>query len=180
MGVGHAQLLDLVDVGRAPHEMGGRALHRVLGDALDARHRNKIVVEIRHRVADDDLELTGLGEGTLDHLHAFDLGDVGLGGVVEHEPHPGHAVRDCRNVRLAAYVFQQLGGVLLVFAHKYFLLQSDNLFRQVPFASMSILYLFKQVKKTGRKSTQKSGFSAQSTKKGLACWADSRYTETNV
>ena len=175
------------DLGQGGHDalqrvlvLLGGALYRVFGNALDARHRNEIVVEIRHRVADDDLELAGLGKGALGHLHALDLGHVRFGRVVEHEPHAGDAVGNRGDILFTAYVFQQFLGVLLVFAHKYFLLQPLDLFEQVPFAILSIRHLFKQVNGFSQKRAAESRFSAQSTKKSLAPWAISRYTGENV
>ncbi len=79
----------------------GGALDRVLGHALNPGHRDKIVVKIGNRVANNHLELSRLGERPLDHLHFFDAGDIRLFRVVQYEPHPRDAVRYRRDVCLA-------------------------------------------------------------------------------
>ena len=69
-----------------------RVFYRVLGYALDAGHRDKVIVKIRHRVADDHLKLPGLRKASLHHLHGFDLRYIRLFRIVEHESHPRHTV----------------------------------------------------------------------------------------
>ena len=101
----------------------GGALDRLLGDALDARHRYEIIVKLGHGVADDDLELARLGKGALGGLDFLDPGHIRLGRVVEHKAHPGDAVRHRRNVLFAADGRQQLFCVLLVLAHENILLR---------------------------------------------------------
>ena len=113
----------------------GRALDGILGHAVNAGHRDEIIVEIAHRVADDDLKLAHLGESALGGFQCLDLGNVRLGGIVEDKTHPGYTVRNCRDVLFAANVLKQQLCVLLVFSHDSFLLylfdDSPNLFIQV-------------------------------------------------
>lgn len=111
---------DLRDDGHSPLQRIlvrlGRVLHGFLRHALDAGDGGEVVVEGSHVVADDDLELAGLGEAALHHLHGFDGGDIRLLGIPQHEAHAGHAVGDGRDVFLAAYELQELLGVLCVLA----------------------------------------------------------------
>ena len=113
----------------------GRALDSLLGDTVDAGDRDEIIVEIVDRVADDDLELARLGESALGGFQCLDLGNVRLGGIVQHKTHPGYTVGYCCNVLFAANVLKQQLCVLLVFSHDSFLLylfdDSPNLFIQV-------------------------------------------------
>ena len=71
----------------------GCLLHRILGHSLDARHRSEVLIELAHRVADDDLELSRLGEAPLHHLHGLDSFHIRLLGLHQHEAHARHAVR---------------------------------------------------------------------------------------
>ena len=113
----------------------GRALDGILGHAVDAGDGNKVIVEIADRIADDDLKLACLGESALGGFQCLDLGNVRLGGIVQHKTHPGYTVRNCRDVLFAAHILKQQLCVLLVFSHDSFLLylfdDSSNLFTQV-------------------------------------------------
>ena len=100
----------------------GRALDSLLGDTVDAGDRDEIIVEIVDRVADDDLELTRLGEGALGRFECFNFGNVRLGGIIEDKAHTRYAVRYRRNVLFAADVLKQPPRVLFVFTHDVFLL----------------------------------------------------------
>ena len=107
-----------------------------LADAFDAGDSGEVVVEVSNGVADDDLELTGLGEGALDGLQFFDGLDVSDCGIVQNEAHAGDAVADCCDVFLATNQLQQLGSILGVLAHSlvppvYFDFRFFNLFEQV-------------------------------------------------
>ena len=60
-------------------------LDLILGDAGDTGYFYEIFIEFRDCVADDDLELSGLGEGTLNDLHGLDAGDIRLGRICQDE-----------------------------------------------------------------------------------------------
>ena len=113
----------------------GCALDSVLRDTVNAGDGNKVIVEIADRIADDDLELARLGESALGGFQCLDLGNVRLGGIVQHKTHPGYTVRNCRDVLFAANVLKQQLCVFLVFSHDSFLLflfdDLPNLFIQV-------------------------------------------------
>lgn len=100
----------------------GCALDSFLRDTIDAGDGNKVIVEIADRIADDDLELTCLGESALGGFQCLDLGNVRLGGIVEDKSHTRYAVGYCRNVLLAANVLKQQPRVLFVFTHDVYLL----------------------------------------------------------
>ena len=113
------------DLGQGAHDLLGavlvllgRALDGVLRDALDARHGHEIVVKVADRVADDDLELAGLGKGALGRPDLFDAGHVCFGRIVQHKAHPGDAVRYRSDVFFAADCREQFFGVLYVFTHE--------------------------------------------------------------
>jgi len=95
----------------------GCGLGLVLADAFDAGNGGEVVVEVSDGIADDDLELTGLGEAALNGRDSLDCLDVCQCGIVQHEAHTGHAVADCCDVFLATNQLQQLGGILGVLAH---------------------------------------------------------------
>lgn len=134
----------------------GRALDGILGNTVNAGYRNEVVVEVADRIADDDLELARLGESALGGFQCLDLGNVRLGGIIQHKTHPGYTVRNCRDVLFAANVLKQQPCVFLVFSHDSFLLylfdDSSNLFIQVFVCGFSIVYLFRQVKRIYKKS----------------------------
>ena len=113
----------------------GCALDGILGNTVNAGDGNKVIVEIADRIADDDLELARLGESALGGFQCLDLGNVRLGGIVQHKTHPGYTVRNCRDVLFAAHILKQQLCVFLVFSHDSFLLylfdDSSNLFTQV-------------------------------------------------
>ena len=121
----------------------------VLADAFDAGDSGEVVVEVSNGVADDDLELTGLGEGALDGLQFFDSLDISDCGIVQNEAHTGDAVADRCDVFLAANQLQQFSSILGVLAHRidsscFFLyLTCLNKFLTLLF----IPHLFEQVKK---------------------------------
>ena len=100
----------------------GCALDSFLRDTVNAGYRNKVIVEIADRIADDDLELARLGESALGGFQCLDLGNVRLGGIVQHKTHPGYTVRNCRDVLFAANILKQQLCVFLVFSHDSFLL----------------------------------------------------------
>ena len=100
----------------------GRALDSILGNTVDAGDGNKVIVEIADRIADDDLELARLGESALGGFQCLDLGNVRLGGIIQHKTHPGYTVRNCRDVLFAANVLKQQPRVLFVFTHDVYLL----------------------------------------------------------
>ena len=100
----------------------GRTLDGFLRDTVNAGDGNKVIVEIAHRIADDDLELARLGESALGGFQCLDLGNVRLGGIVQHKTHPGYTVRNCRDVLFAANILKQQLCVFLVFSHDSFLL----------------------------------------------------------
>ena len=134
----------------------GCALDGLLRDTVDAGDGNKVIVEIADRIADDDLELARLGESALGGFQCLDLGNVRLGGIIQHKTHPGYTVRNCRDVLFAANVLKQQPCVFLVFSHDSFLLylfdDSSNLFIQVFVCGFSIVHLFRQVKRIYKKS----------------------------
>ena len=100
----------------------GCALDGILGNTVNAGYRNEVVVEVADRVADDDLELTRLGESALGGFQCLDLGNVRLGGIVEDKSHTRYAVGYCRNVLFAADVLKQQPRVLFILTHDIFLL----------------------------------------------------------
>ena len=135
----------------------GCALDGILGNTVNAGYRNEVVVEVADRVADDDLELARLGESALGGFQCLDLGNVRLGGIVQHKTHPGYTVRNCRNVLLAANVLKQQPRVLFVFTHNVYLLLPGKagIFELVHTSlacSFSIVHLFRQVKWIYKKS----------------------------
>ena len=91
--------------------------HLVFGHALHPGHGHEVVVEIGNRIADDDLELSRLGEGPLDHLHGLDALHIGFAGVIENKAHPRDTVRNRRDILLAAHQRKQLCGILLILSH---------------------------------------------------------------
>ena len=120
------------DLGQCTHDLLqgglillGRALDGILGHAVNAGHRNEIIVEIAHRVADDDLELARLGESALGGFQCLDLGNVRLGGIVEDKSHPRYAMRHRRNVFFATHIFEKQLCVFLIFTHDVLLLYLD-------------------------------------------------------
>ena len=95
----------------------GCLLHRILGHSLDARHRSEVLIELAHRVADDDLELSRLGEAPLHHLHGLDGLHIRLFWLHQHEAHARHAVGHGSDIFLAPHKTQQFLGVLFVLTH---------------------------------------------------------------
>ena len=95
----------------------GRRLHGVLADPFNAGEGGELVVKHPHVVADDDLELTGLGEGAFDRAQPLNLHGVCLGRVHQHKPHPRHAVGHRLDVLFAADQAQQRLDIVLVFPH---------------------------------------------------------------
>ena len=143
----------------------GCALDSVLRDTVNAGYRNKVVVEIADRIADDDLELARLGESALGGFQCLDLGNVCLGGIVEDKSHTRYAVGYCRDVLLAANVLKQQPRVLFVFTHNVYLLLPGRagifelvhtgIFKLVHTSfvcGFSIVHLFRQVKRIYKKS----------------------------
>ena len=120
------------DLGQCTHDLLqgglvllGRALDGILGHAVNAGHRDEIIVEITHRVADDDLKLARLGESALGGFQCLDLGNVRLGGIVEDKSHTRYAMRHCRNVFFAAHIFEKQLCIFLIFTHDVLLLYFD-------------------------------------------------------
>ena len=100
-----------------------RLLCRFLGHTFNARNGSELFVEIRHLIADDHLELSGLCECSLDGRQSLDLLDTRLLRVRKHEPHSRDAVCDRVDVFLAADIRQQFGSVVTELSH-FFLLDS--------------------------------------------------------
>lgn len=94
-------------------------LDRVLRHTLDACNRREIIVEHRDIVADDDLELAGLREAAFDDLHRLNAFDIRFRRITEYETHARHAVRNRRNIPLAADELQKLLRVLRVLPHEF-------------------------------------------------------------
>ena len=143
----------------------GCALDGILGNTVNAGYRNEVVVEVADRVADDDLELTRLGESALGGFQCLDLGNVRLGGIVEDKAHTRYAVRYRRNVLFAADVLKQQPRVLFVFTHDVFLLLPSRvgIFELVHTSSPyshRIPDLFIQVNRLLQKSSAECLFSA--------------------
>ena len=120
------------DLGQCTHDLLqgglillGRALDGILGHAVNAGHRDEIIVEITHRVADDDLKLARLGESALGGFQCLDLGNVRLGGIVEDKSHTRYAMRHRRNVFFAAHIFEKQLCIFLIFTHDVLLLYLD-------------------------------------------------------
>ena len=68
---------------------------------------------------DDDLELSGLGEGTLNDLHGLDAGDIRLGRICQDETHTCHTVRYGCDVFLTAYKLKQFFGIFNILSHSF-------------------------------------------------------------
>ena len=75
-----------------------------------------------------NLELSGLREAALDHLHSLNSCHICLGRVVQYKAHPGNAVADRSNVFFSAYQRQELAAILFVFAHKNSSCLNDTVF----------------------------------------------------
>ena len=60
----------------------GSLFDRVLGDAGNTGNLSKIIIKLIDRISNDDLELSGLCERSLDHLHGFDLFNVRFARVI--------------------------------------------------------------------------------------------------
>ena len=111
-----------------------RSLRRLLGNALDTRDRGEFLVEVRHIVADDDLELPCLRKGALRARQALDGLYIGLSLVNEHEAHARHAVGDGRDILLAAHEVKELSRILRVLCHaSSFLPRSNGTTRLQPY-----------------------------------------------
>ncbi len=95
-----------------------RLLHCVLGHAGYSGYGNKIIIKLSDGVTDDDLKLTSLGKSPFDTFHLLDTRYIGNSRVVEHETHPGHAVRDGRDVGFSSNQLQQLTCVLGILSHR--------------------------------------------------------------
>jgi hypothetical protein len=104
-------LLERVGVG----ERG--LLHLFLRGLADARDLGELVVEVLDVVADDDLELAGLGEAPLDRLQGLDAFHVSLARIGQGETHARHAVRHRRDVLLASHEVEHSLRVLRVLGH---------------------------------------------------------------
>ena len=100
----------------------GGLLGGLLGYALDAADGGELLVEVRHVVADDHLELASLRECALGAGQVLDGLDVSLARVHEHEAHARHAVGDGGDVPLSAYEVEEPPRVLRVLCHSYLLL----------------------------------------------------------
>ena len=89
----------------------------ILADAFNAGNLCELVKKFCHIVADDDLELAGLGKAALDAGQCLDPFDVRLGRVRQNKPHARHAVGHGVDVLFAADQTQQLFGVRCKFSH---------------------------------------------------------------
>ena len=130
----------------------GGGLHSVLAHPFHSGVGGELLVEYRNVVADDDLELSGLGEGAFHGGNFLNFGHICLAGVSQHEPHPGHAVGDGLDVLPSADEWQQrlyvsliLGHmpILLLFSHGSLVCSGPRL--PVPLLILTIHHLFKQV-----------------------------------
>ena len=94
-----------------------RGLRGILRHAFDAGDADELLIERLDVVADDHLELTALRKATLGRGQSLDAGHIGLGLVVEHEPHPCHAVGHGGYILLTAHQLQQFRRVCRILAH---------------------------------------------------------------
>ena len=92
------------------------------GQMADFHHR---VIDVAHRLPDDDLVLAA----RLHHLHdavgLLQNGGVGLALVLQDKSQPGDAVGQADNVVLAAHILQDDPCQTIVFVHGSFLLVSS-------------------------------------------------------
>lgn len=103
----------------------GRALDGVFGNTINAGYRDKIIVKIVDRVADNHLKLPGLCECTFGRFQRLDFGNICLGRVIQHKAHTRYAVRYRRNVFFAAHIFEKQLCIFLIFTHDVLLLYLD-------------------------------------------------------
>ena len=60
----------------------GRLLHCVFRHSLNTGRCRKVLIKLCYRIADNNLELAGLGKGSLYHLHTFNGLHIGSGRIV--------------------------------------------------------------------------------------------------
>ena len=99
----------------------GRSFHRILRYPFNTGERGKRLIKLAYLIANNHLELSGLGKRPLDTTNRLNAGNIRLLRLNQDKTHPRHAMRHRADILPAAHGCQKQCGILLELRHKNFL-----------------------------------------------------------